>query len=255
MRHNARIAQMIAALAFFLPASRMAAAAEPSPADCPIDHARLASALKSSVKASGGPGNGGLDNHMWGAVVARNGVVCAVSYTGADVGDQWPASRAIAVEKANTANGMSLPNFAIATGNLYAGSQPGGFLYGAIATNPPNPTYLYAGVPTTYGTPQDPLVGHALGGVVVFGGGLALYKDGKLVGAVGISGDTSCADHNVAWRVRQNLGMDKVPKGPAGANDALMYDIDANGKSASGYGHPVCGGTEVQIARQLGAAK
>src|SRR5205823_830039 len=109
-----------------------------------------------SVKPSGGPSNGGLDNNMWAAAVGRNGIVCAIVYTGKDVGDQWPASRGIAVEKANTANGMSLPTFAISTGNLYAGSQPGGFLFGATLTNPPDTAHLYAGVPSIYGTPQDP---------------------------------------------------------------------------------------------------
>jgi len=42
-------------------------------------------------------------------------------------------------------------------------------------------------------------------------GGLALYGPGKrIVGAVGVSGDTSCADHDIAWRVRNNLGLDHL---------------------------------------------
>lgn len=231
-----------------------ARAAEPAPADCPVNYDQLAKALKASVKPAGGPSNGGFDNNMWGAVVARNGVVCAIVYSGKDVGDQWPASRGIAVEKANTANGMSLATIAISTANLYAGSQPGGFLFGANLTNPPDTTNLYAGVPSTYGTPQDPLVSHALGGVVVFGGGLALYQNGKIIGAVGVSGDTSCADHNVAWRVRQQLGMDKTPAGVAGPTDALVYDIGPDGKSKSGYGHPDCGHREQEVGVKLGAA-
>ena len=41
------------------------------------------------------------------------------------------------------------------------------------------------------------------GGVNVFGGGLALYDArGQLLGAIGVSGDSSCADHNIAWRTR-----------------------------------------------------
>ena len=47
------------------------------------------------------------------------------------------------------------------------------------------------------------MTGGRLGGVNVFGGGLGLYGAGKrMVGGIGVSGDTSCADHNIAWRVR-----------------------------------------------------
>ncbi|HEY1961238.1 MAG TPA: heme-binding protein, partial [Rhizomicrobium sp.] len=159
-------------------------------------------ALKSSVRASGGPSNGGLDNNMWAAVVARDGVLCAVARTGNNVGDQWPASRGIAIAKATTANGLSLPKFALSTANLWAGSQPGGYLYGSITAAPPDPTALYAGPSESYGTPQDPAVGHAVGGTIVFAGGLALYSGGGIQGALGVSGDTSCGDHNVAWRTR-----------------------------------------------------
>jgi uncharacterized protein GlcG (DUF336 family) len=45
------------------------------------------------------------------------------------------------------------------------------------------------------------MVGKQLGGGIVFGGGLALYSDNDVVGGLGVSGDTSCADHNIAWRV------------------------------------------------------
>src|SRR6185312_17503706 len=73
---------------------------------CPVHFDKLTDALKHSVKASGGPSNGGLDNNEWAAVVARDGTVCAVTRTGADVGDQWLGSRTIAIEKANTANAL-----------------------------------------------------------------------------------------------------------------------------------------------------
>jgi len=67
-----------------------------------------------------------------------------------------------------------------------------------------------------------------------------------------VSGDTSCADHNIAWRVRQRLKLDKVPAGPnpVGKNDGIIYDVGPNGKSVSGYGHPACGGEEAEIARK-----
>jgi uncharacterized protein GlcG (DUF336 family) len=224
-------------------------------AGCAVDHAKLTQALKASVKPSGGPSNGGMDNNMWGAVVDRQGIVCAVTFTGKSAGDQWPGSRAIAIEKANTANAMSLPNFAMSTANLYAGAQPGGYLYGLAAANPVDPATMYAGSAEKYGTASDPMVRKPASGTVVFGGGLPLYDGKEIVGAVGVSGDTSCGDHNVAWRVRKALGLDKVPAGVTDkANDAIIYDVDATGKSASGYGHPKCGHSEDAVAGQIGAS-
>jgi uncharacterized protein GlcG (DUF336 family) len=223
-------------------------------ANCPVTHDQLTQALKASVKPSGGPSNGGLDNNMWGVVIARDGTVCAVAFTGASGGDQWPASRAIAAEKANTANGVSVDAMAISSANLYAGAQPGGPLWGVEVTNPVNPQVIYAGQVAQFGTESDPMIGQIVGGVVVFGGGLGLYDGSAIVGALGVSGDSSCADHNVAWRTRQALGLDKVP---AGVNpqhkDAIIYDLDPNNKSASGYGHPKCAGAEADVANAIGA--
>jgi hypothetical protein len=108
------------------------------------------------------------------------------------------------------------------------------------------------------------MVGGRIGGVNVFGGGLALYNsDHKLVGAVGVSGDSSCADHNIAWRTRNNLGLDYVPGGVSGDSarpDNIVYDITPQpgqmpGVSASGWGHPVCSVAAVTISKALPAAK
>ena len=58
------------------------------------------------------------------------------------------------------------------------------------------------------------MVGNKIGGVNVFGGGLPLYASGhKIIGGVGVSGDTSCADHNIAWRVRNILNLDHMAEG------------------------------------------
>ena len=57
------------------------------------------------------------------------------------------------------------------------------------------------------------MVGKKASGTVVFGGGLALYDGETIVGALGASGDTSGADHNIAWRIRKTLGLDLVPAG------------------------------------------
>jgi hypothetical protein len=108
-----------------------------------------------------------------------------------------------------------------------------------------------------FGTPSDPMVGERIGGVNVFGGGLALYSSTGVLGGLGVSGDTSCADHNVAWRVREALGLDAVPNGVnPNHNDGLIYDVPGNGvfSSASGFGHPKCGGTEADIGVSIGAA-
>lgn len=224
-------------------------------AQCPVDHDKLAQVLKQSVKASGGPDSGGLPVNEWAAVVNRNGVVCAVAFSGNKPADQWLGSRAIAVEKANTVNAFGLDNFAISTANLWAQSQPGGSLYGAANSNPPVAQDLYAGPPDKWGSGADPLVGKVVGGVIAFGGGLALYDQNKhIVGGLGASGNTSCADHNIAWRVRKTLSLDQVPNGPTPQhNDAIVYDVGQDGKSQSGWGHPQCGHNGAQVAQQIGA--
>ncbi|HEX5283233.1 MAG TPA: heme-binding protein [Bryocella sp.] len=43
------------------------------------------------------------------------------------------------------------------------------------------------------------MAGKAIGGIIVFAGGLPLYAaDGRIVGGLGLSGDTSCTDHVIA---------------------------------------------------------
>ncbi len=211
-----------------------------------------AAELKKALVAARGENNGGMNNDMWGATVARDGTVCAVTYTGTTLDAQWPGSRVIAAQKANTANAFSLAGKALSTANLYSGAQPGGFLFGIQDSNPVDVKIAYAGPAAQYGQDNDPMVGKVLGGVNVFGGGLALYNNKhEIIGAVGVSGDTSCADHNIAWRTRHALKLDYVPGGVAKDNsDTIVYDISA-GKSASGFGHPQCGGKEQDVAKHL----
>jgi uncharacterized protein GlcG (DUF336 family) len=213
-----------------------------NPQDCSKvpDYNKLKAALTSAVKEGKGA-NGGLGNQEWGAVVNRDGVVCAVVFTGPDRGAEWPGSRLVSAEKANTANAFSTDNFALSSGNIYSAAQPGNSLYSIVSG--PNQSAAFAGDPQKFGQPDDPLVGKPVGGVIVFGGGLPLYdKNGKIVGGLGVSGDTSCADHVVAWKTRQSLGLNSVPMGAApGASDNLIFDIQ-NGTSSSGFGHPACKG-------------
>jgi uncharacterized protein GlcG (DUF336 family) len=223
--------------------------------------AALKAAVKSAVSAPGG--NGGFGLQMWATVVNRDGVVCAVAFTGTDRGDQWPGSRVISAQKANTANAFSLPGLALSTANLYSATQPGGSLYGLQHSNPVDTSVAYGGDSANNGQANDAMTGGKIGGVNVFGGGLALYNSShKLVGAVGVSGDSSCADHNIAWRTRANLGMDYVPGGVSGDStrpDNIVYDIALRGvsagTSASGWGHPVCSDAAKTISGNLTQTK
>jgi uncharacterized protein GlcG (DUF336 family) len=225
--------------------------------------ATLKTALDAAVVAEAS----GLNNHMWGTVVARDGTVCAVAFSGSNPGAQWLASRVISAQKANTANALSLDassasngsgqpaGLALSTANLYSAVQPGGSLYGLQQSNPVDPAVAYRGPSQLFGTANDPMVGGRIGGINVFGGGLGLYaKGGVLVGGVGVSGDTSCADHDIAWRLRGGLGLDWLAgvAGPASLfaadpthPDNMIFDITPNpaggsGNSASGFGHPPC---------------
>lgn len=219
--------------------------------------------LKNALTQAVSTETSGLNQHMWGTIVDRDGVVCAVAFSGTGRGAQWPGSRVISAQKANTANAFSLDSssnsngsgeatgLALSTANLYSAVQPGGSLYGLQFSNPVDPAVAYKGPSSHYGTSNDPMVGTKPGGVNVFGGGLALYAAGqKIIGAVGVSGDTSCADHNIGWRVRNLLKLDHLAgvsgvSGDPARPDNIIFDITANpaggtGISAGGFGHPTC---------------
>jgi uncharacterized protein GlcG (DUF336 family) len=200
-------------------------------------------ALRGALVNARGQDNGGFDLDMWGAIVNRDGIVCAVAYTGTDRGRQWPGSRVIAAQKANTANAFSLPQLALSTANLWAAVQPGGSLYGLQHSNPVNTSAAYDGPASDFGQADDPMVGQRIGGVNVFGGGLPLYNARKqLIGAIGVSGDTSCADHNIAWRTRARLGLDWIPGGvSAKGDDNINYQgLVAEPSLPSDFSHPIC---------------
>lgn len=211
-------------------------------------YAEVKAALKTVVAEE----NGGFGLNMWATVVDRDGVVKVVVFSGEERGDQWPGSRVISAQKANTANAFSLPGLALSTANLFSAVQPGGSLFGLQFSNPVATDVAYGGNSEEIGTENDPMVGHKIGGVNVFGGGLPLYNaEGKLIGAVGVSGDSSCADHNIAWKVRHKLELDYVPAGVSPRkDDNIVYDI-TDGTSASGWGHPECSPKATQIAQEL----
>jgi len=171
--------------------------------------------------------NGGIfsPNRMWSAVVDRHGVLCSVI----KIGDAWPGSRSIAIAKASTANDFSNDALALSTANLYAATQPGGSLYGLNNSNPFNPAFQ----------PRGTGIGSVPGGIITFGGGVALYANGKVIGGLGVSGDSACADHVIAYRMRKNAGLDGIPKG-VGFNGTDNIDYPAGTQAPSGFQHPHC---------------
>jgi uncharacterized protein GlcG (DUF336 family) len=200
-------------------------------------------ALESALTAARAQANGGFNLDMWGTVVNRDGAVCAVAFTGTNRGSQWPGSRVISAQKASTANAFSLPGLALSTANLWAAVQPGGSLYGLQHSNPVDTDRAYQGPPQNFGQANDPMVGRRIGGVNVFGGGLALYNEqGRLIGAIGVSGDTSCADHNIAWRTRHTLNLDFVPAGVSqNGDDNINYQgLVPPNTLANDFSHPIC---------------
>ncbi|MGJ4939029.1 GlcG/HbpS family heme-binding protein [Bradyrhizobium sp. HKCCYLS1011] len=177
--------------------------------------------------------NGGLfsPNLMWSAVVDRKGLLCSVIRSDPDA---WPGSRSIAIAKASTANNFSNSQLALSTAMLYSFTQPansgpanGGFpagsLYGLNNSNPFNPMFQEQGS----GLREVP------GGIITFGGGVPLYSGGKVIGGLGVSGDTACADHAIAFRMRKLAGLDGTP-----GSDNITYL--AVGELPHDFGHPHC---------------
>jgi uncharacterized protein GlcG (DUF336 family) len=214
------------------------------------NHFELSSALEQALDGD----NGGLNNEMWATIVDRDGIVCEVTFSGGNRRDQWPGSRVISAQKANTANAFSLPSDAgfggaLSSGNLYGTVLEQGSLLGLQFSNPVDTSVAYRGNASTYGTTNDAMAGGKVGGVNVFGGGLALYDGADLVGGVGVSGDTSCTDHVVAWRVRDALGLDDVPGGVSATGDDNLNI--ATPVTPNTFEHPDCGGGVADIIADL----
>lgn len=193
---------------------------------CPVSYTELKAALQKAEADD----STGLNNDYWAVVVNRAGVVCAVAYSGPQRDSQWLLSRQIAAAKAFTANGLSLDGAPISTGQLYPWVQPGAPvvpLFGLAAGNPVDPEAAYQGEYQQFGTRNDPMIGERVGGTITFGGGLGLYRGTNAVGGLGLSGDTACADHSTAWRVREYLDLQPTP-----GDDSITLDNET--------GHPHC---------------
>jgi len=162
----------------------------------------------------------------WGAVVNRKGEVCLVVPPSDSAGGFWPGSRSISMAKAFTANGFSTDTLPLSTARLYTFTQPGHSLWGVSQPEPFNPDCLNPATNT-----------RICGGAIAFGGGVPLYRNGRIVGGLGISGDTPCADHEIAKRIRHLARLDPA-KGPT-ADDIQYAKVDR----PSIYTHPLCPNT------------
>ena len=175
---------------------------------------------------------GGLfhGKQMWAAVVNRDGEICGAVTSTADPTQVWPGSQAIAKAKAYTGNAFSLDGLALSSAMLYTFTQPEHSLWSLGQSNLWNPEFT-APPGGHDGEDRDSRIG---GGLIFFGGGVPLYKNGKIIGGLGISGDTSCADHEIAKRVRNLLGLN--PPGGATVDEIVYSPPDP----PSVFAHPVC---------------
>ena len=167
----------------------------------------------------------------WAAIVNRSGEICAAAVATDDPASAWPASQAIAKAKAYTANAFSTDEMALSTARLYTLTQPGHSLWGITALNPFDPACL--------ATPQESAKtdGKLCGGTIAFCGGVPLYKARRRIGGLGVSGDTACADHEIAKRIRHIAQLD--PDRGQFADD-ISYSHREGG---SIFTHPVCPNT------------
>ncbi len=235
-----------------------------------ISYSQLKSAAQAAVTAE----KSGYGLPMWVTMVDETGKICHVVNStdgkGHNSGALWLGSRNISAQKASTANAFSIDGYAISTANLYTPVNQGQSLFGLQASNPINGSLAYTGSPNQYGTKNDPLKNKRIGGVNVFGGGLAVYSGGnKKIGAIGVSGDTSCRDHAVAWLIRAALnghpggtgittanytadGTAVAINGTTGTSNAfnlkgdeliLINDVTGASDAGEGWGgwkHPAC---------------
>jgi uncharacterized protein GlcG (DUF336 family) len=168
---------------------------------------------------------------MWATIVDRTGVICTTVVSTDDPNSAWPGSQAIAKAKAYTANAYSTDALALSTARLYTLTQPGHSLWGVAEPNAFNRDCLVR--------PEDASKtnGKLCGGQIAFGGGLALYRNKTRVGALGVSGDTACTDHEISKRVRHLAGLD--PEKGEFADDIMFTQADG----PSVFTHPLCANT------------
>jgi uncharacterized protein GlcG (DUF336 family) len=113
--------------------------------------------------------------------------------------DAWVGSIAIARSKAYTANAFSSNENALTTRSLGPLTQPGGPLWNIGNSN------------------------RAEGGLIEFPGGMPLYKNGELVGGIGVSGDGVEQDENVAEAGTKGYEAPKAIRIDTVTNNGVPY--------------------------------
>jgi uncharacterized protein GlcG (DUF336 family) len=190
--------------------------------------AQIKTFLQAAPNTGGNAGGLFAGRRMWGAVVNRDGELCAFAASMDDETQVWPGSQAIAKAKAYTANAFSLDSLPLSTARLYTFVQPGHSLASLGQSNLFDPNFLAP--PSGQGGGLNRITG----GLIFFGGGVPLYRNGKVIGGLGVSGDTACTDHEIAKRVRTAAGLNP-PAGP-GADDITYSSADGAGV----FTHPLC---------------
>lgn len=167
----------------------------------------------------------------WATVVNRRGEICATAVATDDPSSAWPGSQSISKAKAYTANAFSTDAAPLSTARLYTLTQPGHSLWGVAQPNPFNPECVVSPADS------DKTKGKICGGAIAFGGGVPLYRNQTRIGGLGVSGDTACADHEIAKRIRHAAGLDPA-KGEF-ADDIVFSSVDG----PSPFAHPLCANT------------
>jgi uncharacterized protein GlcG (DUF336 family) len=215
-------------------AAEQSRGAKQGAADADCGSLPSASDLKKWLRDAPSQGEAGglMSGRMeWASIVNRQGVVCATAVATDDPSSAWPGSQAIAKAKAYTANAYSTDTTPMSTARLYTLTQPGHSLWGVAEPNPFSPDCLVK--PGDAGKTD----GKICGGSIAFGGGVPLYRDKTRVGGLGVSGDTACADHEIAKRIRHLANLDPE-KGEF--VDDIVY-TSADGPSV--FAHPLCPNT------------
>ena len=195
-KKNALLAAVAVAAALFTVAATSPAPSSISDADVQkvLDQAEQQAKKEPSLLRVDGAGKK-QPTRMHIVVVDRGGRVVGQR----SMPDAWLGSIAIAKAKAFTANAFSSDENALTTRTLGPLTQPGGPLWNIGNSNV------------------------AEGGLIEFPGGVPLYHDGKLVGAIGVSGDGVEQDENVAEAGAKGYEAPKAIRVDTVTNNGVPY--------------------------------
>src|ERR1035438_4757224 len=108
LRASAVVAAAISAMSFSASAYGQVTAGKQAPAAGGCASLPKYAELKTALAAATMTESSGLNNQMWATIVDRDGIVCAIAFSGKSRDSQWPGSRVISAQKANTANAFGL---------------------------------------------------------------------------------------------------------------------------------------------------